>query len=200
MFARCKPPGSRRLSYKEFLDAVASIADEAGCTFETVTQALTVITSTSPLGSPLSEQVEGDSLHVTRSTARTDKGWALGSLRISDLMETKVGPILPSSPKADGRIAASAELAFSERLLQPCTVAGSLSPQAAALRLYKKGVMTMSLPDSAGSWAVVSAKQGSQEQKVDSAAAVQNPLYEGKQSCTNSLSVQQLLSGVCDED
>jgi hypothetical protein len=36
VFAKCKPPGSRRLSHKEFLEAINLLAEEAGWAFGTV--------------------------------------------------------------------------------------------------------------------------------------------------------------------
>uniref|UniRef100_A0A383WJV6 EF-hand domain-containing protein n=2 Tax=Tetradesmus obliquus TaxID=3088 RepID=A0A383WJV6_TETOB len=105
VFTRCKPPGSRRLSFKEFLEAVASVAEEACCSFDDVTQALEVISYSSPPLSPVQGSpsgLEGD--FNAAGAGLLASAIARGSLtassyapRISDMTAagTKVGPLLP---------------------------------------------------------------------------------------------------------
>lgn len=91
VFTRSKPPGSRRLSFKEFLEAVTTVAEEAGCGFGQVIAALSSITS--PVGEgPPSSQRPGSAPTVT-------------SFNISDLTDHRVGPVLPThsaAPNSEG--------------------------------------------------------------------------------------------------
>ncbi|KAF6262551.1 hypothetical protein COO60DRAFT_614938 [Scenedesmus sp. NREL 46B-D3] len=105
VFTRCKPPGSRRLSFKEFLEAVASVAEEACCSFDDVTQALEVISCSSPPLSPVQGSPGGlagdfNAAGAGLLAAAVARGSLAASYhvpRISDLTAagTKVGPLLP---------------------------------------------------------------------------------------------------------
>jgi hypothetical protein len=105
VFTRCKPPGSRRLSFKEFLEAVASVAEEACCSFDDVTQALEVISCSSPPLSPVQGSPGGlDADFNAAGAGLLAVAIARGSLtasshapRISDFTAagTKVGPLMP---------------------------------------------------------------------------------------------------------
>jgi hypothetical protein len=139
VFTRCKPPGSRRLSFKEFLEAVASVAEEACCSFDDITQALEVISCSSPPMSPVQGSpggVDGD--FNAAGAGLLASAVARGSLvassyapRISDLMSTgtKVGPLLP------GRLPSAAHDSSPGSTLQWGS-AGGAAAGTASLRSY----------------------------------------------------------------
>eukprot|EP00877_Chromochloris_zofingiensis_P001130 jgi/Chrzof1/11017/Cz05g20160.t1 len=166
VFTRSKPPGSRRLSFKEFLEAVTTVAEEAGCGFGQVIAALSSITS--PVGEgPPSSQRPGSAPTVT-------------SFNISDLTDHRVGPVLPTHSAAPNSEGPSQRSAWSGsyngvRHIVPTPPVGGTPHAVAGSSVRYAG--------SLGTNHVVR----SLEPSYGSSAAVQNPLYEGETGNSNEL-------------
>jgi len=105
VFTRCKPAGSRRLPFKEFLEAVAAVADEAGCSFDAVTATLSGVASPpeSLTASPLTTARDPSRVPVVAAGFLSAGGLA-GSLRapggiLSSLSVPAGSPVrLPGPP------------------------------------------------------------------------------------------------------
>ncbi len=94
VFTKSKPPGNRRLSFKEFLEAIAAVADEAGWAFDDICDALGTTCSppfTMP-ASPTREQLIEYYQPVPRSRSASPTA-AQGSRE--RFMNSRVGPVLP---------------------------------------------------------------------------------------------------------
>ena len=95
VFTRCKPAGSRRLSFKEFLDAITIVAEEAGWDFETILASLSKTTSRAPSNVNSPKPSGHGGLPRAYFEARAQELPRVHRSSISDLTDNKLGPQLP---------------------------------------------------------------------------------------------------------
>jgi hypothetical protein len=101
IFTRHKPPGSRRLPFKHFLTAMAAVADEAGVVFESITDALSSVDPTCGR-SDLQQAACDPANSLSRRHSLGGACYTQTRLSISDLTDTRVGPVLPGRSSAAG--------------------------------------------------------------------------------------------------
>lgn len=170
---------------------MASVAEEAGYTFDAVTDALVITSTSSPPPSPQLGQKEGEFYGsaglMATAAARGSLGSAHAQLRISDLIDNKVGPVVPSRGSTLSRGSAVTSsydsalpvLPHSAGPASPGAADRSNSPLTAALRNLRH-----SYTGNVGTASIVSARLaaagGPGQERQLGGKGVRNPLYEGE--------------------
>lgn len=142
IFTRCKPAGSRRLTFKEFLEAFGMVCEEAGMDFSEMASTMTR-TATAP-GTPSGARGSGGFDHPAMFDQEPVQLVQLppSAARRGSLTDNKVGPYLPhmsASVGTGGSGSILSKLRFTpprgvERPASPTFVHRAASPTASAAR------------------------------------------------------------------